>query len=350
MTDVQLALTRTRRRRRVAAVCVGLVLGVFTGEIWARMTHGAPLPERLPILRVQANELRGWEMVPGETHYTYLNPVRVNALGLRGAEVGERAPGEYRVLALGDSLVYGQGVADDQTLPAHLRQILTERLGRPVSVVNGGLRAYATHQELGLLRDLGDEVAPDLVLLFWYWNDVDERDVPATAARLAASGPIAFDIGDPPSGLPLLKWRIKQLLRGSALIMVVNDELRRFEDPYPWMETALAEVERLDGYLAQFQAECERLGARFAMVTIPPAAAVLNAHPADPVTARAIAIASARGIPTIALGDDLRELVKTTGELPLVPFDGHYDDAGNRALALETARFLATQEWFGQPD
>ena len=132
--------------------------------------------------------------------------------------------------------------------------------------------------------------------------------------------------------------------------MVLNDRLRTVQDPYPWMLTAAEDVERLDGYLQGFKAECERLGARLVFATVPPSAALEGVHPADPVTTRALEIAAARGIPAVRLGGDLQVRVSAGGGLPIVPYDGHYDGEGNRLLAVETARFLATLDWFGAAD
>jgi hypothetical protein len=50
-------------------------------------------------------------------------------------------------------LTYGQGVADDQALPAALERVLRARdTERPWTVVNGGARAYGTAPELGRAR------------------------------------------------------------------------------------------------------------------------------------------------------------------------------------------------------
>jgi hypothetical protein len=323
----------SRRWARCAAASLGLLLGLGLAELWARAHYGTPLPERLPLLRVQSNPGRGYAMVPGELHYTYVHPVRVNQFGLRGAELGPQAPGELRLLVLGDSLVYGQGVADDQTLPAHLERILTERAERPVRVINGGVRAYATHQELALLRELGPQLAPDVVVLCWYWNDVDERDVEGTAARLAASGPIAFDLGRAPQGWPLLRWRLRQLLRRSALAMAVHDEWLVDGDAHPWTATALADVEALGGYLAQFRELCAELGAGFVVAGIPAAGALDGPHPSQPVAERALALAEQAQVPM--------RMLAPRGPLPLVPFDGHYAGEGNRALAEDLCLWLA---------
>ena len=47
---------------------------------------------------VRANAARGYEMIPGTDHFTYLHPVHVNAFGLRGPERAPLGAAEVRVL------------------------------------------------------------------------------------------------------------------------------------------------------------------------------------------------------------------------------------------------------------
>jgi len=60
--------------------------------------------------------------------------VRINSLGFRGPEVSLGAA-RPRVLFIGDSFTYGDGVDEESTLPAHVAR----RLGRRAEVLNGGV-------------------------------------------------------------------------------------------------------------------------------------------------------------------------------------------------------------------
>lgn len=111
--------------------------------------------------------------------------IHVSSLGLRGPEIPVRKPaGEYRVLALGDSFTFGQGVEYDQAWPA----LVERRLGAPVRVVNAG---WAAGSPLGYERYLGSrgfQLEPDLVIVaVFVGNDVVED----MAERYA--GPEAVD-------------------------------------------------------------------------------------------------------------------------------------------------------------
>lgn len=320
---------------------VGAGLGFGACELWARGRYGTPLPERVPLLEVQANAWRGWEMIPSRDHYTYLERVRVNSLGLRGDDLKAKLPGELRVLCLGDSLIYGQGVGEDDTLPAALEAALP-REARPV-VVNGGLRAYATHQELGLLEELGESIAADVVLLCWYWNDVDERDIERTHAKLEASGPIVFDLGHPWSAGRRVSWQLKQVLRRSALLNHLHEQFRSG----PWEEWSeayrAAGIERLDGYLARFEELCTEQGAELRVVLMPDPGGIMGGAVSTDLSDRGGQLFAERDLPFLDLRPTMAAWMAEQGSAPVLPFDGHFNGEGNRLLAGAIAEWLRPQ-------
>jgi hypothetical protein len=329
-------LSGGRRRRALLAVLISLALAFLVAELFARARFGAPLAERPPLLVIRANPHRGWEMLPSELHYTYQHPVHVNALGLRGSELGPKAEGEVRVLALGDSLIYGQGVAEDATVPHALEELLNEDAptGRRYRVINAGHRAYSTNQELALLRELGPALSPDVTVLFWYWNDVMEPDVAEMNARFEKSGPVCFDLKARFEGWTKIRWQLEQLARKSAMLMYLYDR-RKGEDGDGWVAGMTdGAMQRLDGYLAEFQSATDELGSRFALAIVPDANGLVGPHASQELERRARDVAVKRGVPVIELDGLLRALVARTGELPVLPYDGHYDREGNRALAV----------------
>ncbi len=337
---------RRRWRRRVLALVLSVGLSFLLAELAVRAMVGAPLVERLPILRVQANRYRGWEMLPGEDHYTYQHRVHVNALGLRGPEIGPKQGGERRILCLGDSLVYGQGVADDQTLSAQLEALLQSRAedGASWRAINGGLRAYGTSQELGLLDELGARIAPDFVILFWFWNDIVERPIPETFARYEASGPVAFDTSEAMEGRALWKWRALQLARRSALVMYSWDQIRLRRSSFYTPDVVSAGLTHLEQALPRFRSRCEALGARPIVAVIPDHGSVQGSHPSRALAARAMELARAAGLSVIDLSPPLVELARA-GDVELaIPFDGHYTSPANRAMAAAVVEAIRAME------
>ncbi len=103
-----------------------------------------------------------WELRPG-VHVEHGVQVTVNALGMRGGEVGARtAP---RLLALGDSTAYGYGVADDAVFTAMLAASV------PAEILNAAVPGYSTYQSMNTLDARGLALDPDLLLIGNLWSD-----------------------------------------------------------------------------------------------------------------------------------------------------------------------------------
>lgn len=330
-----------KRTKRILALGLALGLSLLLLEVAVRILVGAPMPERLPLQSVRANPYRGWEMVPGE-HYTYRHRVHVNALGLRGPELGAKAAGEVRVLFLGDSLTYGQGVGDEETVPAALERELRRRdPAHDWRVVNAGVRAYGTAQEIGLLCELGGRIEPDVVLLGWYWNDLSERAIEPTYQEFRDRGEFVFDIGERMEGAARLRWQAGQFLRQSALVMLLHDLLStRGKQVFApdFVEEGFA---TLEGLLTRLADESTRLGATPVVVIFPDAKRLGGASDTQPLEERAAGLARAHGLGTVELLPALVPLAAGGGP-PILPFDGHYDPEANRAMAaLLAERLLA---------
>lgn len=116
--------------------------------------------------------------------------IEINEQGLRGAAVRTPKPRDtFRILALGDSFTFGQGVEADQAWP-HLVSGLVDGAQR-VEVVNAGWAAPGPRGQARYLESRGVAFEPDLVLMaFFVGNDVldDLADVyagPQTVDQLA---------------------------------------------------------------------------------------------------------------------------------------------------------------------
>jgi len=81
-----------------------------------------------------------------------------------------KAPGVYRIMAVGGSTVYGGAVDDAQTIPAALERQLNADTASPrrYEAWNFGTSAYMLRQAADLARGRLDDVRPDLVLVQLY--------------------------------------------------------------------------------------------------------------------------------------------------------------------------------------
>jgi len=107
-----------------------------------------------------------------------------NSLGARNEEIPyAREPGRRRLVVLGDSIVWGFGVPNGETLCDYLARAL-----QATDVVNLGVAGYGTGQELVLLQHEGFRYAPDDVLLvFTLANDVEDTYFPDSAESYPAN-------------------------------------------------------------------------------------------------------------------------------------------------------------------
>jgi lysophospholipase L1-like esterase len=104
--------------------------------------------------------------------------VRTSSLGLRERELPAVKPrGEFRLMLLGDSVVFSLGVEYEDSIPAQLERALNEQApaGTRYRTLNLGVPSYNTEQELVQLESLGLGLAPDAVALLFATNDIEPK-------------------------------------------------------------------------------------------------------------------------------------------------------------------------------
>jgi lysophospholipase L1-like esterase len=177
------AMRSARPRGRLARLLLGCLASVavfvLAGEVLARqlgiIDRLNGIPRRLYI-GTDIPDLP-YRLRPGVTVRVRNFTVCVNRLGLRGPEVGAApAPGRRRLLVLGDSVVYGEGLDEPDTFPVLLEHELGAR-GEPSEVLNGAAPGYNTGAELAWLREVGLALRPDAVVVGVSLNDYDAAPV-----------------------------------------------------------------------------------------------------------------------------------------------------------------------------
>ena len=96
---------------------------------------------------------------------------KINSGGFRDREYPvQKDPSEYRILFLGDSVVYGYGLSLADTLPKQLEEVFKKE-DRPTEVLNFGVSGYETEQEIEFLKETGLKYQPDMVIVGYTLND-----------------------------------------------------------------------------------------------------------------------------------------------------------------------------------
>jgi hypothetical protein len=118
-----------------------------------------------------------------------------NALGMRDRERSvKKDMDSFRIFFIGDSVVQGWGVSQEQTMVALLEHSLNQpEREKRVEVLNGGVFGYSPCLEYLFLRETLPVIEPDLVLLgFFLGNDVGDDYFYAQQAQLHASDGAVF--------------------------------------------------------------------------------------------------------------------------------------------------------------
>lgn len=118
---------------------------------------------------VNIPDASGWESCYGECQIR----VTINSLGLRDREIPyEKAPDTRRILMLGDSTTAAMQVELEDTFVKQLETDLNDNDGN-WEVINAGVNAYGTDNELLFYRLEGEKYDPDIVILDMYLaNDI----------------------------------------------------------------------------------------------------------------------------------------------------------------------------------
>jgi hypothetical protein len=123
----------------------------------------------LPDEKLKYRHKPSWETQYGDVLITY------NERGLRDRPILPKSQDEFRILALGDSATFGWGVSQDQIFTSRLERILQDRFQRTVRVINSGVGGYNTVQEVTYFNNEGLTLQPDLVMLTYVENDIEEN-------------------------------------------------------------------------------------------------------------------------------------------------------------------------------
>lgn len=179
-------LTRPRLARLALAAASTLAC-LLAVEAYLRLVHPGSIDalDTGAFTRRSTRPGQTTELIPhaGNPHFVG-GPVSINEHGFRGPSFAvEKPPGTFRVLAVGDSVTFGYGVAEE----ASFVRILESRLEAPgsrVEVINAGLPGAGLSYQREAIRRWCARLDADLVLANLVLNDVTTyaQDPPARSA------------------------------------------------------------------------------------------------------------------------------------------------------------------------
>ncbi|HET7290707.1 MAG TPA: SGNH/GDSL hydrolase family protein [Thermodesulfobacteriota bacterium] len=191
------------RGRGGAAAKVWLFLAVFVLFYAAADLVGGAIFIRLTLFHNYPDKYVHHKMPP---HFRYLMEnsygdysveMVTNNMGFRGRDIGEKKPGTYRIVMLGDSFTMGEGVPDGSTFPLLVEEYLNAAGGRKYEVVNLGVEGYAPVLEYSLLKRMIGDLKPDMVVLNFDMSDMLNEYAYRKDAVLDESGDVVSVDGFP---------------------------------------------------------------------------------------------------------------------------------------------------------
>ena len=313
-------------------------------EISLRLLYPAPARFIYPQERYEFDQEMGFVLRPSQVAYTHDRPVSINTLGLRDGEISaEIPPGTVRVIALGDSQTFGNGLDLSDTWPKQLEHMLHGRGRYRWEVVNAGLPGTDTWQHEILLRRLLDVIHPHVVVLALYVNDVATRpDHPL----------------DNSSATNTWSKRVVYWLKRSLVATWMYDRLRLAA--HSWglaRENSLEDIvigggsnhavergwSQVKHSLAVMKELCDARNAMLFLAVLPRRDQVSGQNRGQAYDDRASKLAEAVGIEAVDLLPGLAAAYRVSGETLFIPWDGHNSAAANQVIAAAIARALDNQ-------
>jgi len=324
---------------------IGSVTFTFIlAELALRSLLPAPIIWKFPQeFYVHDPEIGFW-LEANQEAFTHDKVVTTNSIGIRDSEYLHPPPtNTYRILALGDSQTFGNGLDLADTWPKQLETVLNREAKKYLrfEVLNAGIPGSATWQHEIILQRMIHNYHPDMVILGFYVNDVSKR-VPVEFKK---------------DNTNTLKLRIGYTLKQSALLLTFRSALASLRqkvspDSYYLWQIALLngkpDQKIEDGWkqveksLSAMKKTSEENNIAFLVASLPRRDQVSGNQPGEAYNIRLESIARQNGISMKSMLEALEASFKIYGKDLFIPWDGHNSRIGNSIIAQEIANFTRT--------
>jgi len=346
---------------RFASPLIALVLGVVVAVMVAEVGIRFTMPQ--PLQHIQLDDQLYFVNRPF-ARFTYARQgeysidVTYNAWGFRGPIPDPNPVGNVmRILLIGDSQTEGLQVRYEETYGAVLQRVL-ERLapGQRFEVVNLGVSAYGTHQEVLTLRRYGARVRPCWVVLGFYpGNDLSDN----------VRWPL---VTEDVNGVRLVEHRFSighRLWLGTKVWLASISHLYTFsvaqikavlsrpllaragliERSSIYVDGASRPVRFTEQLMLMARRDTRGLGARLIVLVIPERSQVLRLEEAprsglDAIEQQFVSWFDREAILHVEALAELRA-AQQRGEPPYFHIDGHLNSAGHRVVGEALAHRMA---------
>lgn len=150
-----------------AALLLGSILSVIAPlEVVLRLTGIDKRQQRTPLIyQTSTNPDISYELKPNLKETAFRATVTTNALGIRSPAPD---PAKPSLALLGDSITFGYGLEDTETLGARVSSVLVDQY----NIFNAAVPGYNLIQETATYQTKLSGLNPEVFVLVFYWNDL----------------------------------------------------------------------------------------------------------------------------------------------------------------------------------
>ena len=229
---------------------------------------------------------------------------RINGAGLRDRDDPWAAKGlaDRRILVLGDSFTFGAGVTDDAAVFPELLERRINEAPPPevdrIQVLNGGLPGSLTQQWLELVRRIGEQYQPDVVLVVFFL-----RDGTATTSMGSFFEPVRDEIVARNLGSKPYQWSYlyRKIRDHRDRLLVADRYTREILGSYFGNGERTAEWGRAKQNMLAIAQFARERSAAFGLVVFPILVELGENYPFESVCGLLEAFATSNGMPVLSL-------------------------------------------------
>ena len=319
-----------------------IAISVLIVEIVLRIVLPTPIVWKYPQEQYIYDPEIGFWLRPNQHAFTHDKPVIINSVGIRDSEYPPRAPsGVYRILALGDSQTFGNGLKLEDTWPKQLESELNQsNLNLRFEVVNSGLPGSDTWQHEIMLERMIKNYHPDSVVLAFYVNDVVKRHIPKPSWHKSNNEKRIRIIYALKQSALLLSLRqayytIRQAVAPTAAFLGQQALLSGKDN-----ENIQSRWRQVDKSISSMKGMADRYNIRFMIASLPRRDQVdgrLSWHAYNKHLQR---ITERYGVPMLSMLEPLQRGYKKYGKKLFIPWDGHNSEIANHIIAQQISKTM----------
>jgi lysophospholipase L1-like esterase len=262
---------------------------------------------------------------------------QINAHGTRGTDFSmKKAAGSFRIIGLGDSFTFGEGVRLGDVFLSRLQNLLNRKVAGKYEVINCGVSSYNTRDEVVYLERKWIKLKPDLVLLVFVINDgyADDEFGPLQKGFANGAARLSADAGKKPISV-LLAWisslyERRRISRNTEAMYLSQFSAQPVMAGYSWEESRRM--------LARAVEVTRKNGAHFAIIIFPELYKLNDDYPFRQIHRQVKEEAGKLGVPILDLFDSFYKM--DDRELWVHPTDHHPNETAHAIAADAILKFV----------